>query len=98
MQSVPGRLGDPATLRYMQTLVQGSVGYIRELSHQHAPGTVSHHHGGDDHLAYLERPFLEAGSAGAAAARLRRSPRPPSPERLRASIARGSELPTAGCP
>jgi hypothetical protein len=53
-------LGDPATLRYMQTLVEGSLGYIRELSHQHAPGTVTHHHGGEDHLAYLERPFLEA--------------------------------------
>jgi hypothetical protein len=53
-------LGDPATLRYMQTLVEGSLGYIRELSHQHAPGTVTHHHGGHDHLAYLERPFLEA--------------------------------------
>jgi len=57
------RLGDPATFRYMQTLVEGSLGYIRELSHQHAPGTVTHHHGGDDHLAYLERPFIEALAA-----------------------------------
>jgi len=39
--------------------VEGSLGYIRELSHQHAAGTVTHHHGGD-HMAYLERPFLEA--------------------------------------
>jgi hypothetical protein len=53
------RLTDPATLRYMQTLVEGSLGYIRELSHQHAPGTVTHHHG-EDHQTYLERPFLEA--------------------------------------
>ncbi|HKF76116.1 MAG TPA: CehA/McbA family metallohydrolase [Candidatus Dormibacteraeota bacterium] len=56
------RLGDPATLQYMLTLVEGSLAYIRELSHQHAPGTVTHHHGGD-HLPYLERPFLEAREA-----------------------------------
>jgi hypothetical protein len=53
------RLRDAATFRYMRTLVEGSLGYIRELSHQHAPGTATHHHGGD-HQPYLERPFLEA--------------------------------------
>jgi hypothetical protein len=57
------RLADPATLRYMLTLVEGSLAYIRELSHQHAPGTVTHHHGEDHHLGYLERPFLEAQAA-----------------------------------
>jgi hypothetical protein len=56
------RLGDPATFQYMLTLVEGSLAYIRELSHQHAPGTVTHHHG-EDHLTYLERPFLEAREA-----------------------------------
>jgi hypothetical protein len=57
------RLADPATLQYMLTLVEGSMAYIRELSHQHAPGTVTHHHGEEDHLAYLERPFLQAREA-----------------------------------
>ncbi len=57
------RLADPATLQYMQTLVEGSLAYIRELSRQHAAGTVTHHHGEDDHQRYLERPFLEALSA-----------------------------------
>lgn len=53
-------LADPATAQYMLTLVEGSLSYIRELSHQHRPGTVTHHHGEADHLGYLERPFLEA--------------------------------------
>jgi hypothetical protein len=56
-------LADPATARYMLTLVEGSLTYIHELSHQHAPGTVTHHHGEEDHMAYLERPFLEAREA-----------------------------------
>lgn len=53
-------LRDPATTQYMLTLVEGTLSYIHELSHQHAHGMVTHHHGEDDHLAYLERPFREA--------------------------------------
>ena len=53
-------LADPATAQYMLTLVDGSLAYIHELSRQHAHGTVTHHHGEPDHMAYLERPFLEA--------------------------------------
>jgi hypothetical protein len=45
--------------RSMQALVEGSLAYVRERSTQHRPG-VAHHHGEADHLAYLERPFLEA--------------------------------------
>jgi len=30
---------------------------------QHRPGTVTHHHGEEDHQAYLERPFVEARDA-----------------------------------
>jgi len=56
-------LADPATAQYMLTLIEGNLAYIRELSRQHGPGTVTHHHGEDDHLAYLERPFLEAEAA-----------------------------------
>jgi hypothetical protein len=54
------QLFDHETAQYMLTLIEGNVSYIRELSPQHRPGTVTHHHGEDDHLAYLERPFLEA--------------------------------------
>ena len=55
-------MADPAGLQYMLTLVGGSLDYIRHLSPQHRPGTVTHHHGEADHQAYLERPFLEAQS------------------------------------
>ncbi|MBA2363969.1 MAG: hypothetical protein H0V86_10605 [Chloroflexia bacterium] len=34
-----------------------------KFSRQHRPGTVTHHHGEQDHLAYLERPFLQAREA-----------------------------------
>jgi hypothetical protein len=54
---------DHETAHYMLTLIEGNLSYIRELSSQHRPGTVTHHHGEDDHLAYLERPFLEARAA-----------------------------------
>ncbi len=51
---------DEATAQYMLTLIEGNLGYIREQSHQHPHGTVTHHHGGTDHMAFLERPFVEA--------------------------------------
>jgi hypothetical protein len=57
------RMFDPQTAQYMLTLIDGSLTYIRDLSPQHRPGTVTHHHGEEDHLAYLERPFLEAREA-----------------------------------
>jgi hypothetical protein len=51
---------DAGHTRSMQALVEGSLAYVRERSTQHRPDLVSHHHGEADHLAYLERPFLEA--------------------------------------
>ena len=48
------------TAEYMLTLVHGGIEYIRNRSRQWEPGTVTHHHGQDDHLAYLEAPFREA--------------------------------------
>ena len=51
------------TAQYMLTLIEGSLAYIRHHSPQYRPGTVTHHHGEDDHLAFLERPFLEARAA-----------------------------------
>ena len=54
---------DPATFQYMLTLIEGDLAYIRETSAQHMHGNVTHHHGEDDHIAYLERPFIEARNA-----------------------------------
>jgi hypothetical protein len=56
-------LFDQQTAQYMLTLIDGSLTYIRELSPRDQPGTVTHHHGEEDHEAYLERPFLEARAA-----------------------------------
>jgi hypothetical protein len=56
-------LFDQETAQYMLTLIDGSLTYIRELSPRDHPGTVTHHHGEEDHEAYLERPFLEARAA-----------------------------------
>ena len=54
---------DKATAQYMLTLIEGDLAYIHETSGQHPPGTVTHHHGEEDHIAYLQRPFLEAQEA-----------------------------------
>ena len=54
---------DSETARYMLTLVDGCLTYMHENSRQHRPGEVTHHHGEEDHMAYLERPFQEAREA-----------------------------------
>jgi hypothetical protein len=54
----------------MLTLIDGALGYIRNVSGQSAAG-VTHHHGEADHQAFLERPHHEA--IAAIAARRRRS-------------------------
>ena len=51
------------TFQYMLTMIEGDLAYIRESSGQHTHGMVTHHHGEDDHIAYLERPFIEARDA-----------------------------------
>jgi hypothetical protein len=56
-------LVDPGALTYMETLIQGSLAYIRTRARRHRPGTVTHHHGEADHAAFLERPFHEALAA-----------------------------------
>ena len=48
------------TAQYMLTLLHGGIEYIRRRSPQHPTGTVTHHHGEEVHLAYLERPFRQA--------------------------------------
>ncbi|MBI3120687.1 MAG: hypothetical protein HYZ03_00220, partial [candidate division NC10 bacterium] len=45
------------TAQYMLTMIEGSLAYIRHKAAHYSPGTVTHHHGEADHLAYLERPF-----------------------------------------
>lgn len=57
------RMFSEETARYMLTLIEGSITYIRETSTQHTHGSVTHHHGQEDHLAFLEKPFHEAHDA-----------------------------------
>lgn len=56
-------LFDVDAVQYMLTLVEGGLAYIRQAALHHPPGAVTHHHGEDNHLAYLERPFHEAHAA-----------------------------------
>lgn len=54
---------DADVAQYMLTLIDGSLTYIQETALHYEPGTVTHHHGEDDHMAYLQRPLLEAHRA-----------------------------------
>ena len=51
---------DERVARYMHTMIQGDLTYVREMSGQHDHTHTTHHHGESDHIAYLERPLLEA--------------------------------------
>lgn len=51
---------DADTAHYMLTLAGGCIDYIRHTSRQLPAEGILHHHGEEDHLAYLERPFREA--------------------------------------
>jgi hypothetical protein len=53
-------MSNPDTSQYMLTLLHGGLEYIRQRAAYHTHGNVTHHHGDDDHQAYLERPFHEA--------------------------------------
>ena len=65
---------DKATARHMLAVFEGDMSYIRNVVGQHPPGTVTHHHGEVDHVAYLERPFMEARDAVLEATRNRIRP------------------------
>ena len=54
---------DEAATKYMLTLIEGGLTYIGGMAPQHIPGTITHRHGEDDHIAFLRRPFLEAREA-----------------------------------
>jgi hypothetical protein len=54
------RMFSEDTLQYMLTLLHGGMEYIDQRTRQYVPGTVTHHHGEDNHLDYLSRPIQEA--------------------------------------
>jgi hypothetical protein len=54
---------DSHAARYLKTLVEGGLNYVRHTAVYHPAGTVTHHHGRDDHSSYIEGPFLEALAA-----------------------------------
>ncbi len=54
---------DAKSANYMLTLIEGGLSYIRKTARHHRPGSVTHHHGEDDHMAFLEHPFLQAREA-----------------------------------
>jgi hypothetical protein len=54
---------DKDVAQYLLTLTEGDLTYVRESAPIHRPAGVTHHHGEADHLAYLERPFIEARDA-----------------------------------
>jgi hypothetical protein len=51
---------DPAHVRYMLTLVEGSLAYVGRRATMDPEGSTTHHHDDGDHRAFLERPFREA--------------------------------------
>ena len=59
----PYWLFDLENAQYMLSLIEGGLSYIRRRSWRHKPGTTTHHHGSDDHEAFLEAPYLQAREA-----------------------------------
>ncbi|MBM4407622.1 MAG: hypothetical protein FJ038_03260 [Chloroflexi bacterium] len=59
----PWERWDPAVGEAMLRLIDGALGYLRDLSPQFDPARVTHHHGQADHMAVLSRPYLEARDA-----------------------------------
>jgi hypothetical protein len=51
---------DPEGLRYIRTLVEGARDYVRHTAVRRSDQVTTHHHGEANHLAWLERPFVEA--------------------------------------
>ena len=54
---------DETCPRYLLTLVEGGLQYLRRAASFYEGETVTHNHGGADHLGYLEAPFHEARQA-----------------------------------
>ena len=51
---------DAGTANYLLTLLNAGLDYIHKRSTQWTPGTVTHHHGRDDHEKFLQEPFRQA--------------------------------------
>ena len=54
---------DPDTALLMLKLIEGGMAYMEHTTVQHLPGTTTHPHGEADHIAHLQRPFVEARQA-----------------------------------
>jgi hypothetical protein len=54
---------DEGTARYMLTLIDGCLVYIDNGAPYWEDGSVTHHHGEDDHRAWLRRPLVDARNA-----------------------------------
>ena len=54
---------DEGTARYMLTLIDGCLEYIDNAAPYWERGSVTHHHGEDDHEAWLRRPIVDARAA-----------------------------------
>lgn len=52
---------DLNTANYILTLIDGGLTYMRQHARQYPEAT--HHHGHEDHEAYLEGPYHEARAA-----------------------------------
>jgi hypothetical protein len=51
---------DPDVAQSMRTMTEGSLAYLADSAVRHPAGSATHHHGEDDHAAFLARPFHEA--------------------------------------
>jgi hypothetical protein len=56
-------LFDRSGVEYLLTLVQGARVYLRNTAAHDPPERVTHHHGEQDHIGFLDRPFAEAEAA-----------------------------------
>lgn len=54
------RMFNQETNDHILSLLHGGLEHIHSRSHQHIPGTVTHHHEHHNHMAYLTKPFLDA--------------------------------------
>jgi hypothetical protein len=63
---------DPPHARMMQGLIEAGLDRVRARGRVYPEDRITHHHREPDHLAFLERPFLEA--RGAVARRIGKVP------------------------
>jgi len=59
----PWWMFDMDAANYMLTLLHGGLSYLHQRPLQWEKGTVTHHHGKEEHLQFLEEPFRQAIAA-----------------------------------